>query len=284
MFGTVTDLRRRPELEGVVGYCLTPLAVRADLSGDPSFIEVLRRVRGELVRRARQPRAVRAAGRELRPRREPGANPIFQAMVVLEPPMVASDPSWSVHQMDVAVGNASGARQARPAHRAGRATRWPHRRPSHLQLGHVQRRDERASCAGHWHTLLAGIAANRMRGSPPCHCSVRRSGARCSSRVERHRGGIPERVAHPRAGPRPGGCAPRTLSRVVFEAARLTFAELDARADRRRRPLACAGRGAGETRRRLHRALARHDGGPARRPEVPAPVMCRSIPATQPRD
>src|SRR5207302_651325 len=49
VFGTVTDLRQRPELESMVGYCLTPLVVRADVRGDPPFVDLLGRIRDELL-------------------------------------------------------------------------------------------------------------------------------------------------------------------------------------------------------------------------------------------
>ena len=38
--------RTRPELDGVIGYFINTLVLRADLSGDPSFRECVRRVRG----------------------------------------------------------------------------------------------------------------------------------------------------------------------------------------------------------------------------------------------
>ena len=44
VFGTLSDMRDRRELEGMVGYCLTPLVLRADVREDPSFIELLGRV------------------------------------------------------------------------------------------------------------------------------------------------------------------------------------------------------------------------------------------------
>jgi len=46
--------------------------------------------------------------RELHPPRVPGADPLFQAMLVLEPPAVPVAPGWSMHQLDPAVGAALG--------------------------------------------------------------------------------------------------------------------------------------------------------------------------------
>ena len=108
VFGTMADLRQRPELESMVGYCLTPLVLRVDLCGDPTFLELLGRARDEILGALANLVPFERVVREVQPRRDPSMNPIYQAMVVVEPPVMASDPSWSMHQMDVAVGNAVG--------------------------------------------------------------------------------------------------------------------------------------------------------------------------------
>ncbi|MGC2192719.1 MAG: amino acid adenylation domain-containing protein [Candidatus Dormiibacterota bacterium] len=108
VFGTVTDLRDRREFESIVGYCLTPLVVRCDLSGRPTFAEVMRRSRDCLVEALDHKIPFQRLVSELRPNREAGGNPIFQSMIVLEPPMVTPDPEWSLHQMEVELGNALG--------------------------------------------------------------------------------------------------------------------------------------------------------------------------------
>ena len=41
--------RTRPDLQDVVGYCLNVMPLRGDLSGDPTFAEVLRRMRGVVL-------------------------------------------------------------------------------------------------------------------------------------------------------------------------------------------------------------------------------------------
>jgi len=44
--------RTRPETERLIGFFVNTLAVRTDLSGDPTFREVLRRVRERRSRRS----------------------------------------------------------------------------------------------------------------------------------------------------------------------------------------------------------------------------------------
>ena len=108
VFGTVSDLRQRPELEAMVGYCLTPVVVRADLGGDPSFRQLLGRVRTELLDDlAQQVPFGRLVG-DLQPARDASINPFFQAMLVLEPPLSSTDSSWSLHLMEAELGNAVG--------------------------------------------------------------------------------------------------------------------------------------------------------------------------------
>jgi amino acid adenylation domain-containing protein len=108
IFGTMADLRQRPELESMVGYCLTPLVLRIDLCGDPTFLELLGRARDEILDALANLVPFERVVREVHPRRDLSMNPIYQAMVVLEPQVMASDSSWSMHQMDVAVGKAVG--------------------------------------------------------------------------------------------------------------------------------------------------------------------------------
>jgi len=89
---TAADLRQRPEFEGVVGCSNTPLVLRIDLGGDPGFSEscsgpatncwtasttwcpLERLVKGDPSRNL------------------PNANPIYQTLFILEPPVVAPDP------------------------------------------------------------------------------------------------------------------------------------------------------------------------------------------------
>jgi amino acid adenylation domain-containing protein len=108
VFATATDLRQRPEWESVVGYSLTPLVLRIDLSGDPSFNELLVRVRNVLLDGLDNLVPFERLVRELPPGRASSANPIFQTMFILEPTTLAPDPSWSIHQMESEIGDAVG--------------------------------------------------------------------------------------------------------------------------------------------------------------------------------
>jgi amino acid adenylation domain-containing protein len=108
VFATAADLRQRPELESVVGFCLTPLVLRIDLSGDLPFTDLVVRVRNELLDGLDHLVPFERLVRELVPDGASNANPIYQTMLVLEPPALVSDPSWSIHQMESKIGSAVG--------------------------------------------------------------------------------------------------------------------------------------------------------------------------------
>jgi amino acid adenylation domain-containing protein len=162
VFGTVSDLRQGPGLESIVGYCLTPLVLRADLSGDPTFAELLGRIRAEVLDDIAHQVPFNRLVSDLQPRREPGANPIFQTMLVLEPSQESSPPGWSLHAEEVEAGNAVGNAKfdllieldLRPeGHMDGRVG----------YNGDLFERETAQRLAGNWLTLLEGISMSPDR-------------------------------------------------------------------------------------------------------------------------
>jgi amino acid adenylation domain-containing protein len=108
VFATPADLRQRPEFESVVGYCLTPVVLRTDLSGDPPFTDLVMRVRNAVFDGLDHLVPFERLVRELRPDGVSNANPVYQTMLVLEPATAAPDPSWSIHLMESEIGDAVG--------------------------------------------------------------------------------------------------------------------------------------------------------------------------------
>jgi hypothetical protein len=82
-----TDLANRtmPETEQMIGFFINLLAVRTDLSGNPTFRELLRRVRERLLEAyAHQEVPFPKVVQEIQPERSTTHNPIVQALFVMQ--------------------------------------------------------------------------------------------------------------------------------------------------------------------------------------------------------
>ena len=85
VIGTPVAGRNLVELESLVGYCTNTLPLRLDLSGEPSFNELLRRAREScLFGFAHQEIPYQEIVRAVAPERDLSRAPLFQAMLVLQ--------------------------------------------------------------------------------------------------------------------------------------------------------------------------------------------------------
>jgi amino acid adenylation domain-containing protein len=85
--------RNRTELESMVGYFINPLALRIDLSGDPTFDELIERARATTLEAfAHADVPFESVVSATNPERDLSQTPVFQAMIVLH------NPAWQTQR------------------------------------------------------------------------------------------------------------------------------------------------------------------------------------------
>jgi hypothetical protein len=101
LIGSVSGGRDHPELERLIGYFLRMLAIRIDLRGNPTFREILQRVREVLLEALCHDalpfqRLVQAMAGD----RDLSRSPLFQVTFSIEPPLPGLGPEWDLTEMD----------------------------------------------------------------------------------------------------------------------------------------------------------------------------------------
>ncbi|WP_413465005.1 amino acid adenylation domain-containing protein [Aerosakkonema funiforme] len=156
--GVVISGSNRPEIQELVGFFINILVLRSDLSGNPSFRQLLERVKEvTLGAYANQDVPFQKLVKELRPDRHLSGHPLFQVMFLLEPPTPALDSGWNLRPLDVDTGTAK-----------LDLTVSLDDKPEGL-IGYFQYNTDLFDAvtidrmAGHFQTLLEGIVANPDR-------------------------------------------------------------------------------------------------------------------------
>ncbi|MCP4089810.1 MAG: amino acid adenylation domain-containing protein [Gammaproteobacteria bacterium] len=84
IIGTPVAGRKRPELQNLIGFFLNTIVMRGELSGNPSFTELLTRVKQDSIRAlANDELPFEKLVEEIQPGRDTSYTPIFQTMFVL---------------------------------------------------------------------------------------------------------------------------------------------------------------------------------------------------------
>jgi non-ribosomal peptide synthetase component F len=157
VIGTLIANRNRVEIEGLIGLFVNTVALRTDLSGNPGFRELLRRVRGTTLEGfAHQDLPFEKLVAELHPERRLSHHPLFQVLFALQniprpapagglPAPDAAPAGWRTAKFDVAMFMAE----------AGPGVIGAFEYNTDLFDGSTI-----AAMAAHFEALLAGIAVN----------------------------------------------------------------------------------------------------------------------------
>jgi amino acid adenylation domain-containing protein len=146
---------RQAETEALVGFFVNTLVVRTNLSGDPSFVDLLGRVR-EVVLAAQANQEIPFASlvKALRPDRQAGRNPLFQILVTFDTPILNLAEGWEPVDLENLTESAQ-------FELALEVRESPQGVSCHFEYS-TDLFDEAtiARLVGHWQTLLAAIVAN----------------------------------------------------------------------------------------------------------------------------
>ena len=94
--------RKRSEVAKSLGYFLNPVALRFDLTSDPTFRDLLRQTqRLTLEAISNDDVPLESLAQELKPKHDLFYNPFFRVAISLQPPMPPLDLEWTVTSMDI---------------------------------------------------------------------------------------------------------------------------------------------------------------------------------------
>ena len=155
LIGTVAPARRRAETEALIGACENTLVLRTDLSGDPSFAELLEQVREVMeAAQAHEELPFESLVKTLHPMRSLGFHPFFQVLLRLPTTQAALPSGWTLEQMATGMGTSQFdlALELQEGLQ-GLISRF-------IYSTDLFEEATIARMAGHWQTLLEGIVAD----------------------------------------------------------------------------------------------------------------------------
>ncbi len=103
--GSASSGRKWSETETVVGLFLNTIVLRINAAHDPTFLELVERVREVAISAlTRDEVPFSTVVHKLAAQRDGSRHPLFQVMFSLEPPLGELQPGWKFTQMDVETG------------------------------------------------------------------------------------------------------------------------------------------------------------------------------------
>jgi amino acid adenylation domain-containing protein len=158
VIGAPTTVREPPEVDKLLGVFINTLPLRLDLSGNPSFRELLKRAQdvmaGALTHAALP---FDQLVRHLQPERVAGQNPFFQMLLDLQPAIAEPPSGWSITQLP-ALNRSANFVLTLDLHEQAEGLSGHFRyRADLFEEETIQR------MAGHWQTLLEGLVSDLDR-------------------------------------------------------------------------------------------------------------------------
>ncbi|MEG4045367.1 amino acid adenylation domain-containing protein [Microcoleus sp. Pol17_C1] len=102
VLGTFSAGRNRPEIDKLIGFFLNTLVLRTDMSGNPSFQDILSRVREvTLAAYAHENVPFEQLVETLKPDRNFSHNPLFQVAFAPQPLIPSLSEGWNVSYLDI---------------------------------------------------------------------------------------------------------------------------------------------------------------------------------------
>ncbi|HYK41880.1 MAG TPA: amino acid adenylation domain-containing protein [Thermoanaerobaculia bacterium] len=155
--GTLTANRNRIETEGLIGIFINALAMRVDLSGNPTFRDLVRRVREvALEAYAHEDVPFEKVVQTLQPERDPARSPIYQTMVNVDtaPSRTVNLPGLLVEDLTVPEEVALLDLTLTVRDRGGELTGWLEYNADLFEAETIRR------MSGHFGVILSAVVAN----------------------------------------------------------------------------------------------------------------------------
>jgi len=152
--GGISEARKFPGTEGVAGCFMNPIPLRFDLSGSPTFRQMLARVRS-VVTDAQAHAGVPFSDivKALQVRPEPGRSPLFQIIFACQPEMAPLPTGWGLAAEEISNGCSKADLMVVVDDQRDRVSASITYNPELFDLDAINR------MAGHWQTMLAEAIA-----------------------------------------------------------------------------------------------------------------------------
>ncbi|GCE02774.1 non-ribosomal peptide synthetase [Dictyobacter aurantiacus] len=155
LVGSTTGGHTHPDVQQLIGIFVNTVVLRADMSGNPTFLELLKRVQDVVLdANAHSDVPFEHVVRELQVGRDPVRNPLIQVMLSLEPPLPVLSSGWTITQSDVEIKTAKFNLVMQLDDRPDGFDAW-------LEYNTDLWRPETAQrIVGHWRTILEAVVAD----------------------------------------------------------------------------------------------------------------------------